>query len=223
MDSWLSEELASCAFKDKRLADRFRKTVETLSQGVGKSIPEVCDEWAMTKSTYRFLSNENVDESEILSGHFQQTARRIAAAEGSILILHDTSEFSYKRNNPEAIGFTRKGYFPSSIAPGLPREYSVCGILMHASLAVTPESLPLGLTSARYWTRDVFKNTTQMKRHINPTRIPIEKKESIRWLQNLEATNQLISCDPMKLIHVGDRENDIYEYFCMCVKLNTFF
>ncbi len=66
------------------------------------------------------------------------------------------------------------------------RKNKVCGILMHASLAVTSEGLPLGLTSTRYWSRKVFKNTNQMKRKINQTRLPIEKKESIKWLQNME-------------------------------------
>ena len=56
MDSWLDEELSSCVFKDKRLTERFKVIVKALSKGCGHTIPQVCEEWAMAKSTYRFLS-----------------------------------------------------------------------------------------------------------------------------------------------------------------------
>lgn len=91
-------------------------------------------------------------------------------------MLHDTSEFSYKRDDPDAVGYTRTGQVLSKVNSTKKQDYKVSGVLMHASLAVTPEGLPLGLTSARYWSRKVFKNTTQMKRHINPTWVPIEEK-----------------------------------------------
>jgi hypothetical protein len=58
--------------------------------------------------------------------------------------------------------------------------HTSCGILMHSSLAVTTEGLPLGLAAIKFWTRDKFKGTNALKRRINPTRVPIEQKESIR-------------------------------------------
>ncbi|MGO8366648.1 IS4 family transposase, partial [Rhizobium johnstonii] len=65
------------------------------------------------------------------------------------------------------------------------RHHTVCGILMHSSLALTLDGLPLGLAAVKFWSRDKFKVTAQLKRKINPTRVPIETKESIRWLENL--------------------------------------
>jgi len=44
---------------------------------------------------------------------------------------------------------------------------------MHASLAVTISGTPLGLTAAKFWTRTKFKGTQALKRHVNPTRVPI--------------------------------------------------
>lgn len=55
---------------------------------------------------------------------------------------------------------------------------------MHSSLAVTTEGLSLGLTAVKFWTRKKFKGTAAIKKKINSTRVPIEKKESIRWLDN---------------------------------------
>lgn len=84
---------------------------------------------------------------------------------------------------------------------------------MHSSLAVTTEGLPLGLAAAKFWTRDKCKGTNALKKHINPTRVPIEEKESIRWLDNLRQSTTLLG-DPSRCVHVGDRESDIYELFC---------
>ncbi|MGY4622984.1 hypothetical protein ACVWY3_000740 [Bradyrhizobium sp. USDA 4486] len=62
---------------------------------------------------------------------------------------------------------------------------------MHSSLAVTIEGVPLGLAAVKFWTRKKFKGTAALKKKINPTRIPIEKKESVRWLENLKQSTQL--------------------------------
>lgn len=183
MDEWLEKELAYSNFKDERLTTRFKQIVSTMHQNFGKSIPEIFNDWGEVKAAYRFMSNERVEENEILRGHFLSTQRRILSMEGPILLLHDTSEFSYKRKKPEEIGFISKKKKLSRSSRAIPQHFSVCGILMHASLAITAEGLPLGLTAVKYWTRKVFKNTAQMKRHINPTRIPVA--EAVSRLKNV--------------------------------------
>jgi len=57
---------------------------------------------------------------------------------------------------------------------------------------------------------------------INPTRVPIEKKESIRWLENLKQSTELLN-DPGRCVHIGDRESDIYEFFCTAQQIGTHF
>ena len=59
---------------------------------------------------------------------------------------------------------------------GRERMHAVCGLLMHSSLAVTTDGLPLGIAAAKFWTRKKFKGTNALKRKINPTRVPIEGK-----------------------------------------------
>src|SRR6202034_208772 len=94
------------------------------------------------------------------------------------------------------------------------RHHTLCGILMHSSLAVTAEGLPLGLSAVKFWNRDKFKGTAALKRKINPTRVAIEKKESVRWLDNLRQSIERLA-RPSRCIHVGDRESDIYELYCL--------
>jgi hypothetical protein len=62
-----------------------------------------------------------------------------------------------------------------------------------------------------------------MKRRINLTGVPIDKKESIKWLENLEESRKLASSNPLRAVHISDRENDIYEYFCGCSELESYF
>jgi uncharacterized protein YodC (DUF2158 family) len=38
--------------------------------------------------------------------------------------------------------------------------------------------------------------------------VPIEQKESIRWLQNVRQSADLLD-DPGRCVHIGDRESDV--------------
>jgi Transposase DNA-binding/Transposase DDE domain len=208
----LDKELAGCRFCDPRLGRRLRRLVGQLATSLGQTIPLACQDWTNTKAAYRFLSNGRVNETAILDGHFQATRERFAATEGPILIRHDTTEFSYTRESKEAIGILYK-VCGRKDKDGRPRLHTVCGILMHSSLAVTTEGLPLGLAAIKFWTRSKFKGTNALKRKVNPTRVPIEAKESVRWLENLKQSTNLLE-EPSRCIHIGDRESDIYELFC---------
>jgi hypothetical protein len=167
------------------------------------------------------LSNERVSEADILAGHFNATRDRFAAADGLALVLHDTTEFSYQRENTDAIGVT-KAINSGRDKAGRLRAHTACGILMHSSLVVTLSGLPLGLAAIKFWTRKKFKGTRALKRKVNPTRVPIEEKESYRWLENVRQSTDLLA-DPGRCVHIGDRESDIYELFCAAQDVGTHF
>src|SRR5215471_3928898 len=94
---WVDRETAGCDFRDARLGERLRKLLAQIGSAMGQSIPLVCQDWANTKAAYRFFSNDRVSEADILSGQFQSTRDRVARADGLVLVLHDTTEFSYQR------------------------------------------------------------------------------------------------------------------------------
>jgi len=220
--TWINYELTSCKFKDARHGKRFGKLLGQLSDEIGGSIPWACQDWANTKAAYRFFSNHRVSEAEILAGHFQATQERFAATTAMpVLILHDTTEFTYHREDIEAIGVLHKSAGRKDKA-GRTRLHTICGISMHSSLVVTTEGLPLGLAAVKFWTRDEFKGCNALKKKINPTRVPIEKKESIRWLENLKQSTALLQAG-QRCVHIGDRESDIYELFCAAQAAQTHF
>lgn len=219
--SWVETETSGCDLGDVRLNRRLRTMLEALGERPGKSLPTAFQDWSNTKAAYRFFSNGNVSENKILGGHFAASALRIQATDGPILILQDTTEFSFKRVSPEKIGFTKVST-GRKLKEGRCQKHAICGLLMHASLAITPDGLPLGLTAAKFWSRSKFKGTAALKRKINPTRVPIEQKESMRWLDNLRLSTELAGA-PGRCVHVGDRESDIYELYCLAEELGTSF
>lgn len=78
------------------------------------------------------------------------------------------------------------------------------------------------MSAIKFWTRKKFKGCNALKKHINPTRLPIEKKESYRWLENLSQSTELLN-EASRCVHVGDRESDIYELFAEAKKMETHF
>jgi hypothetical protein len=77
--------------------------LEALGERPGMSLPTAFQDWSNTKAAYRFFSNGNVSEDKIMEGHFAVSALRIQATDGPVLILQDTTEFSFKRAAPEKI------------------------------------------------------------------------------------------------------------------------
>jgi hypothetical protein len=219
--AWIDDELSGCRLADERLGRRLGTLLDQMAGAMGGSIPLACQDWANTKAAYRFFANDRVSEGDILAGHFDSTRQRVATTTGPILVIQDTTEFSFQREHPEKIGQTVR-VNSGQDKDGRFRMHTVCGLLMHASLAVTTEGLPLGPGAVKFWTRTKFKGMAALKRKINPTRVPIEEKESIRWLENLRRTTELFG-DPGRCIHVGDRESDIYELFCLAQELGTHF
>ncbi|MBP7002263.1 transposase DNA-binding-containing protein [Amaricoccus sp.] len=148
MVSWVEEETAACGMGDARLNRRLGAMLAAMGERPGKSLPTAFQDWANTKAAYRFFSNEKVSEDRILAGHFQASALRVQVVEGPILVLQDTTEFSFTWSAPEKIGFTKTSTGCKE-KDGRFRQHTLCGLLSHASLAVTPDGLPLGLTAVK--------------------------------------------------------------------------
>lgn len=215
---WIERELAAAQLPDARLKKRLQQLGAQLSKGVGRSIPWACQDWTATKAAYRFFSNSRVGEEQILASHFQATRQRIQRSQEPVLIVHDTTEFSYRRKDMEAVGVVSKRTV-SKDSLGQSKYFTTCGICLHSSLAVTLKGLPLGLTAVKFWNRKSFKSPERKRK---AKRAPVEQKESLRWLENLRASTALLR-QPERLVHVGDRESDIFDLFAVARQLGTHF
>ena len=170
MDAWVERELGD-DFPDQRLKARLGKLLGDLGRRIGGTVPMACRDWAATKAAYRFFSNPRVDEGVILEGHFAATTARFAETPGTVLVLHDTTEFSFTRSTPDGVGYL-------SYVKGRHATHTACGVLLHSSLVLTTSGLPLGLAAVKFWTRKKFKGTNRLRGKVNATRIPIEQRRA---------------------------------------------
>ena len=84
------------------------------------------------------------------------------------------------------------------------------GINVHSYLAVTTEGLVLGILDQSSYTREIRKDETAS--HDQKKWRSIEEKESYRWLRTMENSSRDLP-GGIKVIHVCDREGDMYELF----------
>jgi hypothetical protein len=88
------------------------------------------------------------------------------------------------------------------------------GVNIHTCLAVTPDGLVLGALDQRGYNRPEGREETLTKEQQKNR--PIEEKESNRWLEVMETVSGSIGAGT-KVIHVCDREGDMYELFCKAI------
>lgn len=195
---WAAKEFAESELGDKRRKKRLIQVAEQRGRRPNASIATSCEGPAGMKAAYRLLENEAVGAEAILEGHYQASIDRAKEAR-IVLAVQDTTILNYS-NHPATQGL---GYL---------QDLDMQGLLVHTTLLVTPERVPLGLIDQQVWVRAAEDFQVQRrKRKARRT----EEKESQKWLVSLEATaraqKQLGA--HTHLIAVGDSEADVYDLF----------
>ena len=198
-NQWAAEEFAQVELKDGRLNWRCQELATVLGQQPDAPINQACEDWADTKAAYRFFDNKKVTPGRILAPHQQRTVGRMGQ-HGLVLAVQDTTFFNYT-HHPHSEGLGEIGN----------KKQKQRGFGMHATLALTPTGMPLGLLSQAFFTRPVDEPSHQPN---ELHKLPIEEKESYRWLQAFEQTIALTP-DGVDVVTVCDREADIYEMFSL--------
>jgi hypothetical protein len=139
-DAWIENEVVGCEFPDFRHGKRLRQLLEQLSSRVGGVTPWACQDSANTKAAYRFFGNDRISEANILAGHFASTRERFVAGSSSpVLVLHDTTEFSYRHEDTAPMRIDKA--FDWNFLGALDDEYC---LIVHAILfAHLPQALVL--------------------------------------------------------------------------------
>jgi hypothetical protein len=179
---------------DPRLNRRFLKLVDDLARHPEAHIPEASGDWAATKAAYRFFDNSAVDTDDIRASLRHDTLEFLPQT-GPILAIQDTTGIDFT-DHPATAGL---GYMDH------PKH---SGLLLHSTLAVTPDGVPCGLLDQRSWTRDPAALGKSTNRRARPT----AEKESRRWLEALRATEAALP-GGREVVTVADREADIYDLF----------
>lgn len=84
------------------------------------------------------------------------------------------------------------------------------GFFIHPTLVLSAQTgFPLGLSAIHLWSRDLDHADKHQRDYQN---LPIEEKESYKWLLSAEHSNRCLSAGGAKLVtHIGDGESDLYE------------
>jgi hypothetical protein len=197
MNDWLDEEFGAVQLGDQRLNERLRRLLASKWQFPQRSISAACQGRAEIEAASRCFDNPKVAPDKILAPHREATAERIRQGGYSrVLVVQDTTECDYT---------THKKLQGSGPLAGPERR----GFFAHNLLVVTPERLPLGL-----WHTALNARDEPADGKADYKQLPIEQKESFRWLEGYREACALAGLVPScEVLCVADRESDIYELF----------
>lgn len=146
------------------------------------------------------MKNERTSEESLVSNMAERCA---ASCKGkSVLCIQDTSEINmYNHKNR----LRKDGSVGTTNAPD-----AGLGYFIHPSLVVDAEScIPYGFSHIKIWNRPEEKITKFERKYNN---LPIEEKESYKWIETSNKTKEILS-EAASVVIIQDREGDIYEQF----------
>ena len=194
LDSWAEAEFADADLKDARRTKRLIQLAHTFGQRPAASLPDAAQDPAMLKAAYRFFDTDAIEPSAMLASHTLSTYDRCAAVP-LVLAVQDTTELDWS-HHPHT----------KDLGPIHTKQHR--GMLLHSTLAMTPEAVPLGVLHQYCWVRDAATFGQLSDQHTRP----FAEKESARWVTSVEAVNAARqACPTTQFVVVADAEADIYE------------
>ena len=198
VSKWVVNELESLKIGDKRLNKRVLSVLDCASKQPQLSINRLFHTRKEVQACYRLLSNDLVDETKIIQPHLDKSIER-ASKHPVVLCLSDTTSLNYTTRKK----LKDSGYISSNNAQGF---------FLHATIAVTPDRLHLGLVAQKFWARE--KEKKKARSSYERERMMFAEKESYRWLESYRKSCDLSSqCSDSHVIHITDREGDIFEIY----------
>lgn len=195
---WAEEEFGGCKLS-KKLKARLLTIARDFFARPTANVPLACSDRAKAKAAYRFMDHKETTMETLLQAHYRATESRVSS-ERFVLAVQDTTTQNYTphpaTDGMGPIGTTAEG----------PQ-----GLHTHSTLAFNTAGTPLGFLDVQCWARDPEDvGANKGKRHL----MPIEEKESVKWLKSLRAVAEVQKrCPGTTLVSMGDREADIYELF----------
>lgn len=194
--------MATAELPDQRLNERLTRLLSDLGDRPAASIPAACGGHAEMTAAYRFFDNPKVTTADVLAPHQAATRVRMAA-QPVVLLVQDTTEANLTRPRQQVEG-------AGPLDGGARR-----GAFLHALEAFSPDGTPLGAVSVEFWTREnQAQERSPQEKDRQRGQLPIEQKESFRWLAGLRTAREVAQELPQtQLICLADSDADIYDLF----------
>ena len=191
--NWAEREFIGINLGDKRLNKRMVEIAKAFMNRPEAQIPQAMGNWAGAKGAYRFFDHGKVTAEKILSAHREAAGQRLGGVE-VVLAIQDTSFIDYTGH-------------PATEGLGLLMDENHQGLILHATLMVSAQGVPLGLLDMQILNRD------QLGKRASCRERQTQEKESRKWLESYRATARFRAQGDgnSQFVNVGDRESDVYD------------
>lgn len=198
---WAAAEMSTVNLGDERLNKRLISLLNTLGNHPQESIPVACGGWAESKAAYRFFGNQQVNAEKILLPHRAATTERIKQQK-TVLLVQDTTTLNFSGQHKR-----------TDIGPINHDKHR--GILLHPTIAVTPERLCLGVIDTYHWAREELHHwESREEKNRENHKVPLKEKESYKWLISYKKAQEIAMLAPdTRIVTVADREGDLYDLY----------
>lgn len=197
----------SC-FGDKRVDKRGAQLHFGLFRNSVHSIQQIASHRAEQKGFYRFLKNDKVSEDKLIKELSQRCGRLVK--DKVVLSIQDTSEINLSRHSNRIN--QDKGVGDITHSKGI-------GFFIHPSLVIDASNCtPIGFSDIRIWNRSIDMPDKDVRNYVH---LPIEQKESYKWIESSIKTRAALK-EAKAVIIVQDREGDIFEQFIRVTDDKTF-
>lgn len=163
-----------------------------------QTIPQVCLKKSQAKAVYRFFDHKHITPQKMLYAHrCEFEAPLLAGVPRRLLQISDSTELDYTK---------KKG----AAQLGSLNYVHQKGMLLHNSVLFNDLGLPMGLL----WQSFVIRQDEDFGKSEARLSLPIEQKETYRWLQHFEQGQDFCQKYPgTELVYLADSEADIMELF----------
>ena len=192
---WAEREFYGAELWDKRCNASLVRIGHALCDNAGMAFSSACGE-SLRQSGSAIFCHPDTSLEKLQKSHYEETAKRSREYD-RVIVAQDTSFLDYSTHH------ATKGLGP------IDTRGRTRGLLMHSGLVLSTQGLPLGIIGQQIWAR----SDEIGKRHQRKD-LPIEQKESNKWLQGLDWANRRLSSESCEVCVVGDAESDVFELMC---------
>jgi hypothetical protein len=179
---------------DQRLRTRLATMLDCFSACPDSTIPEATGERNAMDATYDFFKNPRVSPAGVVASCLPSTLANLQGCCRALAIA-DCSDLNYAALDDTAdLGYTD--------------GHATRGLKLHSTLAVRADGLVAGLLTQQVWSRPFSQKGRAASRRLRDAK----DKESYRWQDHAQAACSALPAS-MVVIHVADREGDIYDWF----------
>jgi hypothetical protein len=197
--NYITELSPHCIFGDKRLSLRFLSILEAKIKNISLPLTRLFSTPQESRQAYDFFRNAKVTFDAIIAN---ERARLIHFVEqmkpAMMFVIQDTTTLDFSNaRSADNLDCLQTAYQK--------------GVYLHSSLVLNALGVPMGLLDQYFWSRGAYSFGIKKSQR---KQLPIEEKESFRWLSALRLSYRYFAhCSETMIVNLMDREGDIYDLF----------